>query len=199
MVQSPAPNPLMDSPLPHGARHRGGRTAAGAEEPEDPVRWQLLQAIDEVVPGRRVRARAATDFPDELFADHFPSFPVTPGVLLVELGAQAGGVLVQATVHQEQGHWVFPVLTVIREAKFRAFVPPRAELTVTAELEALRPGGALVGATLERDGRRCASMRVLLAFDPDGKPAGGDAAVLAARCRDELARLGSPWCPPEAA
>src|SRR5690349_19524113 len=104
IARAAAPS-MLQSPGIHGRDHA--------------LRWQLLRAVDEVVPGERIVGRATTDFPPELYADHFPSFPVTPGVLLIELGAQLSGLLVQATVHERRGHWVFPVLALVRDAKFR--------------------------------------------------------------------------------
>jgi 3-hydroxyacyl-[acyl-carrier-protein] dehydratase len=159
------------------------------------VRWQLLRSIDLVAPGERIAGRAVTDYPDELFADHFPSLPITPGVLLVELGAQLSGVLIQATVHAASGRWVFPFLVVIREAKFRSFVPPHCELEIAAELIHLRSDAAQVRVRLSRQRQRCATMQLSLAFDPDGRAGAGDPAVLAAHAMRELARLGSPWQP----
>jgi 3-hydroxyacyl-[acyl-carrier-protein] dehydratase len=159
------------------------------------VRWHLLRSIDLVVPGERIAGSAVTDYPDELFADHFPSLPITPGVLLIELGAQLSGVLIQATVHAASGRWVFPFLVVVREAKFRSFVPPRSELEIAAELVHLRSDAAQVRARLSRERRRCATMQLSLAFDPDGRAGAGDPAMLAAHARAELSRLGSPWQP----
>lgn len=163
------------------------------------MRWQLLHSIDQIHPGQSIRGSAVTGFPPELYADHFPSFPVTPGVLLVEIGAQLGGLLVQATVYQEKGHWVFPVLTMIQETKLRTFVPPDRHLQVSARLLSLRPEAALVATRLTLETRRCASSKLMLAFDPEGGVAGGEPETLARFTRDQFRRLGSPWQPSTAA
>jgi len=160
------------------------------------MRWHLLDALTEVVPGQHARGRARTAFPDELFADHFPSFPIVPGVLVIEAGAHLGGFLVMASVHAALGHMVFPVLSIIREAKLRRFVPPGTPLLLEATLDTLRPESALCHITASGlDGHRHATMQLIFAFEPGGGVPGGDRDRLRRFVDAELERLQSPWRP----
>ena len=159
------------------------------------MRWLLVNTIDEVVPGERIRGTSRTDLPGALFGDHFPGFPVTPGVILVEMAAQLCGKLIEATVWEEKRIWVFPILSIIQESKFRKFVGPRVEVQLEAKLAELRDESALCRATVKVDGARHANMKLMFVFDPDGASADGDRDFLEAYERNEFVRMGSPWTP----
>lgn len=121
------------------------------------MNWRFLKQIVELVPGERAAAMAVTDFPEELLADHFPSIPVTPGVLLIEMCAQLGGKLVEITASERRGVLILPFLTMVIEAKLRRLLararscgsrrcsrrcaksPPSARGPFVTEARGLRP------------------------------------------------------------
>ena len=160
------------------------------------MRWKLLDSITELTPGEKIVGGGNPRFPDELFADHFPSFPVTPGVLLVEMCAQLAGKLIEATVWEADGHCVFPILSIIRDSKFRHFVPPGIDLVLEATLMELREESAMCRGRVIVDGKRHANMTLVFVFEPGGKVPGGTQELLENHEREAFGALGSPWLPP---
>lgn len=61
------------------------------------MKFVLLDRIVTVEPGTRIVARKALSLAEEYLADHFPTFPVMPGVLMIEAMTQASGWLLQVT------------------------------------------------------------------------------------------------------
>jgi 3-hydroxyacyl-[acyl-carrier-protein] dehydratase len=161
------------------------------------MRWTLLKEISELSPGRRAVATATTDFPEELFADHFPGIPVTPGVLLIEMCAQLAGRLVGITASQQASMLRLPFLTMVMEAKLRRFVGPRETLHIETELEELEAMSAICRARVTRDDERVATMRLMFAFLPEDEAARQDRTQLEAFEREEFTRLGLEGFPPD--
>lgn len=108
------------------------------------MRWLFLERIDEIVPGKSVTGTAV--FPPDLrlFDDHFPKFPVVPGVLLLEALAQLSGKAIGYTVRRQRGDWPFPVLSMMQAVKFRRFVKPGERVILHAEFDRLLDNAALM-------------------------------------------------------
>jgi 3-hydroxyacyl-[acyl-carrier-protein] dehydratase len=95
------------------------------------MRFSLLDRIDELEPGVRISAVKTLSMAEEYLADHFPGFPVMPGVLMLEAMTQAGAWLIRAS--EDFVHSVV-VLQEARNVKYGQFVEPGQTLQVTAEI-----------------------------------------------------------------
>lgn len=97
--------------------------------------------VDEIVEvdaeAQRIRARRTLRREEAFFDGHYPGRPITPGVLLCEAIFQTGALLVGTTIGLD-GFEGKPVLTRIRDAKFRRPVLPGEtvdlEVTLTDKL-----------------------------------------------------------------
>ncbi|MCH5201104.1 MAG: 3-hydroxyacyl-ACP dehydratase FabZ [Oscillospiraceae bacterium] len=91
----------------------------------------LIDTIEEMEPGKRVVATKLMK-PDEFwFKGHFPDYPVVPGVLMLEMMAQAGAVSMLA-LPENKGKIGF--FGGVKEAKFRRQVVPGDLLRIEVEI-----------------------------------------------------------------
>ena len=95
------------------------------------MRFTLLDRILQLDPGSRIVAVKNLSLAEEYLADHFPRFPVMPGVLMLEAMIQAGAWLIRAG--EDFAHSVV-VLREARNVKYGNFVQPGQTLTITAEV-----------------------------------------------------------------
>ncbi|MCH8251756.1 MAG: beta-hydroxyacyl-ACP dehydratase [Planctomycetes bacterium] len=93
--------------------------------------------VDEIVEVSRDRI-ITTKFVDpqsDFFRGHYPEEPVMPGVLLLECCFQAGALLIAHRIGDGEAARGIPVLTRIRDARFKRIVRPGETLRVEATLE----------------------------------------------------------------
>lgn len=95
------------------------------------MRFKLLDRIMEVRPGETLTAIKGLALAEDYLADHFPQFPVMPGVFMLEAMTQAAAWLVR--VSEDFSHSMV-VLREARNVKYADFVSPGDTLTVTATL-----------------------------------------------------------------
>jgi 3-hydroxyacyl-[acyl-carrier-protein] dehydratase len=90
--------------------------------------------VDEIVEQSDVRIVCRKRFTgDEFwFRGHYPEFPLTPGVLLVEAAMQAGAILLAQLVKIASGG--VPVATRINNVKFKTIVRPGDTITMEVDL-----------------------------------------------------------------
>ncbi len=95
------------------------------------MRFVLIDRITELVPGERLVAVKNLSLAEEYLADHFPGFPVMPGVLMLEALTQAGAWLIRET--EDFAHSVI-VLKLARTIKYGSFVEPGRQLEVRVDV-----------------------------------------------------------------
>jgi 3-hydroxyacyl-[acyl-carrier-protein] dehydratase len=93
------------------------------------VRFHLLDRILEVQPGKIIKAEKNLTLGEEYLADHFPTFPVMPGVLMLESLIEAAGWLLRAT----EGFSGAAVVREVKNVKFGTFMEPGRKLLVTVD------------------------------------------------------------------
>jgi 3-hydroxyacyl-[acyl-carrier-protein] dehydratase len=85
------------------------------------LKFHLVDRIESIEPGRRIVTTKALSLAEEYLADHFPAFPVLPGVLMLEALVQSAAWLVR--IQQDFAHSVV-VLRSARNVKYSSFVQP---------------------------------------------------------------------------
>lgn len=96
------------------------------------MRFGMLDRITELVPGERIVAERKLTGREDYLADHFPLFPVMPGVLMLEAMYQAAAWLVRATDDFQDS---IVRLKEARNVKYSDFVDPGHTLIVSAEIK----------------------------------------------------------------
>src|ERR687886_982976 len=104
------------------------------------MRWIWIDRFTEFRRGEFARAVKQWSLAEDLFAAHFPEYPVVPAALILEGLAQTGGILVgEANDFREK-----VVLAKIPWARFHREAVAGEQLVYEAELLHLRPEGAAV-------------------------------------------------------
>ena len=108
------------------------------------MKFVLVDRIRELEPGKRIVAEKALSLAEEYLADHFPAFPVLPGVLMLEMMTQASAFLVRQTLAEEPG---LIVLQEARNVTYKSFLAPGNILTVESVCKEMSPEQSVFAAT----------------------------------------------------
>ncbi len=88
------------------------------------MRFQLIDRVLDRTPEKIIAVKTVTAT-EEYLADHFPGFPVLPGVMMLESLVQAGRLLVDAT-----GEGPPLIVQEVRNVKYTNMIRPGQSLRV---------------------------------------------------------------------
>ena len=115
------------------------------------MRFILLDRILSLESGKSIKAIKNLTIAEEYLGDHFPGFPVMPGVLMLQAMTEAGAWLIR---EKEDFAHSMVVLTEARNIKYGQFLQPGQTMTVeveqideTDEITRFKARGSVNGAT----------------------------------------------------
>jgi len=123
------------------------------------MRFTQIDRIIDLKPGVSITAIKCLSLAEEYLKDHFPRFPVMPGVLMLEALYQAGAWLIRGS---EDFASAFVLLKEARNVKYAEFVKPGQVLTVTAEIVKQDQDTTTLKAAGTVEGQTAVSARLIL-------------------------------------
>jgi 3-hydroxyacyl-[acyl-carrier-protein] dehydratase len=124
----------------------------------------LIDRVVELDRKTRVVALKNVTINEPHFAGHFPSFPIMPGVLIVEAIAQAGGTLLLMDIPDAQDKLM--VFTTIENAKFRRPVVPGDQLRIEVTILNWRSSAVKMRGAATVDGKLACEATIMCALVP---------------------------------
>lgn len=158
------------------------------------MKFVLIDRISELETGKRIVAHKAVSLAEEYLADHFPAFPVLPGVFLLEAMTQASAWLARVSLE------FAPSVIVLKDARnvlYKSFVAPGQLLTVVSECKEMTAHQSTFQTSGSVDGREIVkgklTLRHMRLADSDGSLAETDESIRK-RMRElfGLMRIGRP-------
>jgi 3-hydroxyacyl-[acyl-carrier-protein] dehydratase len=134
-----------------------GENQLGCGTPD--MRFNLVDRIVAIEPGRSLRAVKQLALGEEYLGDHFPTFPVMPGVLMLQTLVEAASWLLRAT--DDFRHSMI-ALREVKNVKYGAFMEPGRRMEVTVELAERQGTTAILKGKGECEGQTSVTARFAL-------------------------------------
>lgn len=123
------------------------------------MKFVLIDRIEELERGKRIVARKALSLAEEYLGDHFPAFPVLPGVLQLEAMVQASAWIVRDALDFR------PTIVLLKEARnvtYKSFLAPGQMLVIESVCKELSEEQSVFTASGTVDGKEIVKGKLTL-------------------------------------
>ena len=134
------------------------------------MRFYMLDRIIEWKPGESARGIKNVSMSEDYFVDHFPRYPVMPGVLIIEAMAQLSGLLLQATVARDYNKRIKALLTMLQKVKFRNISKPGDTLLLDTKILSIHEDSGRVQAMASTNEKNIADAEMTFVWYPLNDP-----------------------------
>jgi 3-hydroxyacyl-[acyl-carrier-protein] dehydratase len=115
------------------------------------MRFILIDKVVSLDRGKEIKAVKSVSLAEEYLADHFPTFPVLPGVLLLEGLIESASWLVRES---ENFAHSMVLLEQARNVKYKSFLAPGAQIEYTVQARTIEDNvSSFVGFGVSNDAR----------------------------------------------
>ncbi len=128
------------------------------------MRFVLIDRIDRLEPGRVAEGHKCIAADEDYFRDHFPGYPLVPGVLVLESLAQLGGRLIEASARTATGRRVLPILAKLDRVRFSQPVRPGDRLDLVTRMTGMTGDAARVSGVASVGNRQAAAAEIMYAI-----------------------------------
>jgi 3-hydroxyacyl-[acyl-carrier-protein] dehydratase len=125
------------------------------------MKWILVDRIEQCEPGKSIVATKTLHAHEDFFADHFPGYPVVPGVLLIEMIAHSGSRCLLLESRKQ-----LAILGSVRSAKFYRPVQPDDRCVISVEITSSKESYATAKGTIEVNNAKVAMAEILFGMIP---------------------------------
>ena len=143
------------------------------------MKFILIDKVVKIVPGKEIQTVKNVSLSEEYLADHFPTFPVLPGVLLLEGLIESASWLVRVT--ENFAHSMI-LLEEARNVKYKSFLAPGAQIEYTVEAKTIEENISSFAGTGVSNGEQIVEARFGLRHfnlaDKDSAMAAVDAKII---------------------
>lgn len=156
------------------------------------MKFYLVDRIESIEPGRKIVAVKCLTAAEEYLADHFPAFPVMPGVMMLESCVQTSAWLVRVMTDWKLS---MIVLRTARNVRYSSFVTPGDTLRIEATLDKFEGDKAVFNCLGTVNGEKTVQAKVELRCfnlaDTDPKLAWADQKIIE-QVKDRFKLCGGP-------